>query len=63
MAGASPCGSVLAIPGPSVASLEPNSQECLQLSVYLWHSLLARAGHIQDVSNKGFLSLDGFFLE
>lgn len=61
--GAGPRGSVLAIPGPSVASLEPNSQECLQHSVYLWHSLLARAGHTQDVFSKGFLSLDGVFLE
>lgn len=26
---------VLAVPGPSVPSLAPNSQECLQLSVYL----------------------------
>lgn len=54
-------GSAFTVPGPLVASSEPNPRVRLQLSAYLWHACPACAGHTWDAFTEGFLSWDGFF--
>ena len=55
-------GSAFAVPGPSVASSEPNRRVHVRLSAYLWHACPACAGHARDAFTESFLSRAGFFL-